>query len=252
MFDIHKVPANWGLIRTIFGIPAYSLFVGLGILIGILYYFSDTKRKGQNSADAVIIVASGIIFGAIGAKLPLLIANYKLIGVTNNIWFEGKTIVGGLLGGFLGVIAVKKICNIKVRMGNYLAPAIALGMSIGRFGCLFNGCCYGKAAGWGIDFGDGLLRYPTQIFEIIFHFVAFLLMVKFKDRVKTPGVLFKVYIVSYLVFRFFTEFIRQGQILVWGMTLYQVLCLSGLLVIIPKVIKHRREYSLNVGVTKEE
>jgi phosphatidylglycerol:prolipoprotein diacylglycerol transferase len=139
----------------------------------------------------------------------------------------GKSIVGGLVGGMIGVIAIKKIFGIKLKLGNVIAPAIALGMAIGRIGCFLNGCCRGIPAARGFDFGDGLLRLPTQLFECAFHLVAFVVLVYFGNKAKMPGILFKLYLLVYFIFRYLTEFIRENTIVCCGMTVYQIICLLG-------------------------
>jgi phosphatidylglycerol---prolipoprotein diacylglyceryl transferase len=137
--------------------------------------------------------------------------------------------VGGFLGGMLGVLLIKKIFKIKLRMGNLIAPAAALGMAIGRIGCFLNGCCYGNKASWGFDFGDGALRLPTQLFEAAFHAAAFCILHYYRDRVKTPGILFKIYVCAYFVFRFFLEMLRSNPQIWLGMSVYQAFSLAGIL-----------------------
>jgi phosphatidylglycerol---prolipoprotein diacylglyceryl transferase len=239
MFDIHYVPENWGIMKNIFGIPSYSLMVGLGIIIGVIYYFIDANKRGVRGEKVIIIVASALLFGMLGAKLPLLLMNYKFLGNRPDIWFEGKTIVGGFLGGIFGVVFIKKLLKIQLKMGNVIAPAAAIGMSIGRIGCFLKGCCYGIPWSWGFDFGDGVLRLPTQLFEALFHFIAFLVLVRIKNKVTTPGILFKYYVSAYLVFRFFSEFFRDNE-RIWGViTLYQLLSVIGLVFINFNILRRK-------------
>jgi phosphatidylglycerol:prolipoprotein diacylglycerol transferase len=206
----------------ILGIPAYTFFVGLGVIAGLIYYFVSLKRRGQVSEGAVKIVFSALVCGVIGSRVPLLFEGRG--------WEEllyGKSIVGGFVGGMFGVIAIKKMLGIKLKLGNVIAPSIALGMAIGRIGCFFNGCCYGIIAPWGFSFGDGLLRLPTQLFESAFHLIAFVLLVYYSSKVRTLGILFKLYLLAYFVFRFLTEFIRENPIVCCGMTIYQIFCILG-------------------------
>ncbi|MDP4133372.1 MAG: prolipoprotein diacylglyceryl transferase [Bacillota bacterium] len=212
-----------GFMPYIFGIPSYGLFVFLGIAAGILYYLIDARKRNVKNEGAVLIVASALIFGAVGSKIPLLLEYRNLAAL-----ISGKSIVGGLIGGAAGVIIVKKAFGIKLKLGNIIAPAIALGMSIGRLGCFFNGCCYGVASSWGVDFGDGLLRLPTQLFESAFHFTAFLILHNLKGKVLIKGILFKYYILAYFIFRFITEFIRENQTVWGGMSIYQIICALGI------------------------
>lgn len=220
MLDMHmKVTA---IMPSIFGIPAYSVFVSLGIIAGALYYLVDAKKRGVKSEGAILIVVSAYIFGVLGSKIPLLFEHRDFMFV-----LTGKSIVGGLLGGMLGVIFVKKLFKIKLKLGNIIAPSVALGMMIGRLGCFFNGCCYGRIASWGFNFGDGQLRLPTQLFEAVFHGIAFAILHYYKNKVPIKGILFKIYVFAYFIFRFFSEFFRENPPVLGNMSIYQIISLVG-------------------------
>lgn len=234
MFDTHH--SVGGILSNILGIPAYSFFVTLGIVVGVMYYLIDAKKRNASNEGAIIIVASGIIFGMIGSKIPLLFEGKTLLQV-----LTGKSIVGGLIGGMLGVIFVKKLLKIKTKMGNVIAPSVALGLAIGRWGCFFNGCCYGVVSSWGFNFGDGQLRLPTQLLESVFNSVAFVLLHKYKSEVKTAGILFKLYLLSYFVFRFFLEFIRVNPVVWAGFSIYQIISLLGFVFILINLLLMRRK-----------
>ncbi len=225
MLDVHD--RLYGTTINIFGIPAYSFFVSLGICFGLLFYLMNLKQQHKTSEGAVKIVFSALICGLIGSKIPLILEGRHWVEV-----LYGKSIVGGLVGGLFGVIAIKKILGIKLKLGNVIAPSVALGMAIGRLGCFFNGCCVGVTASWGFDFGDGFLRLPTQLFEMGFHGIAFILLVYYQNKVKTPGILFKFYLLAYFTFRFLLEFIRMNPLIFLGMTVYQNICLLGVVYII--------------------
>ncbi len=225
MFEHFRNP-EFGVMPTMFGIPTYTVFVGYGIIAGIIYYLADARSRDTRNEGVIDIVSAALIFGVIGSKIPLLLEGGDL---SNAIY--GKSILGGFIGGMAGVYVMKRIKHIKLKMGNVIAPAAALGMAIGRLGCYFNGCCVGIESSWGVDFGDGLLRYPTQLFEVGFHFTSFILLHKMKRRSGQPGIHFKYYILSYFVFRFFIEFIRINPRDYYGLTLYQVISLLGMLYI---------------------
>lgn len=241
MIDSHYKYPDFGILPTIFGIPSYSLFVGLGLIAGLLYYLVDARKRHAKREGAIQIVSFGLIFGVIGSKIPLILAREEL----ETILF-GKSILGGLIGGMLGVILVKKLLHIRTKMGNVIAPAVALGMSIGRLGCFFNGCCFGIPSPWGVDFGDGILRYPTQLFEVSFHFIAFIFLHRLKLTVEKPGILFKYYLFAYFIFRFFIEFIRVNPIYQFGLTIYQLICIAGFIfVAVNMLIQNRKEGVVN-------
>src|SRR5580698_3003426 len=85
----------------------------------------------------------------------------------------GKTIVGGLLGGWLAVELVKKLMDIRRRTGDLFVIPLCIGIAVGRIGCLLAGLAddtYGKPTSlpWAVNFGDGVGRHPTQLYEILF------------------------------------------------------------------------------------
>lgn len=245
MFDTHVKFLNFGIMPEIFGFPTYTLFVALGIFAGILYYLADVNKRHAQGEGVIQIVSAALIFGVLGSKIPLVLEGADLQTV-----IFGKSIVGGLIGGMLGVVLVKKLLKIHLKLGNIIAPSVALGMGIGRLGCFFNGCCYGIPSSWGMDFGDGLLRYPTQLFEVGFHLSAFFMLHHLKFRVETPGILFKVYILAYFTFRFVIEFIRENPVVYLGLTIYQLLCILVVVYVgLTLFIQYRKRGVLN-GKTK--
>lgn len=224
MIDLHEKLSGFGILPEIYGVSSYALFVALGISAGLIYYMRDAERRQVKGEGVIEIISAALIFGVIGSKIPIIMEGGNL----QNIIF-GKSIVGGLIGGYLGVKLIKKKLKISLKFGNVIAPAVALGMSFGRIGCFFNGCCVGKVGIFGFNFGDGQLRYPTQIFEVVFHFIAFLILHNLRDKAKVPGILFKCYILSYFIFRFLIEFIRINPVIWMGLSIYQILAIIVIL-----------------------
>lgn len=222
-----------------------NFFVILGTVIGAWVYHLGIKKTKVNakinSEDLFFLVIGAILGGILGAKIPIWILNWNAIVSAAGtekllLIIGGRTIVGAIIGGFLGVEITKRFLKIKTSTGNVFAPALAIGVAIGRIGCYVMGCCYGKITNvpWAI-YSFGALRHPTQIYEIIFHSIAFLIMwkklSKEKDKME-PYTLFPAYIFAYAVFRFFMEFIRGDGIPgILGLTFFQVICVAGILII---------------------
>jgi prolipoprotein diacylglyceryltransferase len=169
----------------------------------------------------------------------------------------GKTIVGGLLGGWIGVEIAKKLMRITARTGDLFVFPLIIGIAIGRVGCFLTGLpdhTYGIATTlpWGVDFGDGVRRHPTQLYEIAFvlMFGAALatraiaprpLAVSQSDAPPTakpqaaiarsarqPGSLFRLFMVAYLSFRFAVEFIKPRYTIPHlGLSAIQLASLAG-------------------------
>jgi phosphatidylglycerol:prolipoprotein diacylglycerol transferase len=237
---------SWGIRPILFRIgkipvESYPVMVFSALAIGTALYFYGLKKEGIKNSNAIYIAIFALTFGAIGAKIPILIMYWDEINnssATADILLTGRTVLGGLIGGAVGTFASKKIFNIKEKMGNQLAIPTAVGMAIGRIGCVLRGCCYGTATNlpFGMDFGDHILRHPTQIYESIFDIsLAFYLYSRKKKGVK-PGELFKIFLNYYLSFRFLIEFIRVEKVAFFIFTDFQILCIVSLLWINRKFI----------------
>lgn len=234
------INVNWGIKPVLFQIgdipiTSYSVFILLALLGGFLVYLYYLKKEKIQGSNAIYIALFSLTFGTIGAKIPIILLEYEKLNSTNSLemFLSGRTIVGGLIGGFLGTVLAKRIFNIKEKMGNQLAIPVAVGMAIGRIGCFLTGCCYGveTTLPWGVNFGDGILRHPTQIYEIIFDIFLVLYLIKRKNGELQPGQLFKIFLTWYMSFRFLLEFIRTETVVFLGFTSFQLLCLLTLIYI---------------------
>jgi len=147
----------------------------------------------------------------------------------------GKTIVGGLLGGWLGVELVKRFCRIRTRTGDLFAIPLCIGIAIGRIGCLLAGLAddtYGKPTSlpWGVEFGDSIARHPTQAYEIAFLIILGLVLQFVSKRPHSNGALFRIFIAAYLGWRLLIDFLKP-QPLIGGLNAIQWACCAGIAVV---------------------
>jgi prolipoprotein diacylglyceryltransferase len=148
---------------------------------------------------------------------------------------ENKTIVGGMLGGLIGVEFTKKRLGITVSSGDLMVYPLILAMIIGRTGCFLAGLndgTYGIPSNlpWAINFGDGIRRHPTNLYEILFWLTLWLVLKMIERRWQlTDGSKFKIFLSSYLVFRFFVEFIKPDYFFPFGLSVIQLVCIAGIL-----------------------
>ena len=154
----------------------------------------------------------------------------------------GKTIVGGLLGGWLGVEVIKRLSGIRRRTGDLFAIPLCIGIAVGRVGCLLAGFTddtYGmpNAFPWAVDFGDGIGRHPVQLYEILFLIgLAIFLVRRTQWR---EGARFRIFLASYLGWRLVIDFLKP-QPLLYGMNLIQWSCAAGLAVLAGEWLSDRR------------
>lgn len=225
---------GWQLhIHQLFDLLAYSL--------GFRFYLALKKKaKGPSlPIEQTAWLFVGCIFGAlIGAKLlawaeaPVL---YWQLRHDPVFWLGGKTIVGGLLGGWVGIEIVKKILGITTSTGDLYVFPLILGMAIGRIGCFLTGLpdhTYGVPTQlpWGIDFGDGIGRHPTQLYEILFLIGLGLFLWRKKASLPVPGQLFRWFMIGYLAMRLSIEFLKPRLTVFCGLSPIQWACLFSILI----------------------
>lgn len=126
----------------------------------------------------------------------------------------GQTIVGGLIGGMLGVEIAKKFVGVKHSTGDLFVIPFCVGLIVGRCGCFLAGLhdgTYGVATSlpWGIDFGDGVTRHPTQVYDMLWCVMMLLVYRQFYPRWRAvSGLTFKVMFASYLLWRLVVDGIK--------------------------------------------
>jgi len=211
----------------------------LAFFVGFRYYLFLRKR----SADAIstntrLSIILGAAIGAfIGSRLAGFLENPLVEFTSKNIiqLLNTKTIMGGLFGGLLGVELAKKIVGETRRSGDLFVFPIILGIFIGRIGCFLSGVNeftygYETSSMFGMDLGDGVLRHPTSLYELVFLILLFIGLQKLKtSETLENGMLFKWFMILYFAFRFFIEFLKPNVFYVFGLSSIQILCLICLL-----------------------
>jgi phosphatidylglycerol:prolipoprotein diacylglycerol transferase len=225
-----------------FRLYGFGLMVGLAFVIGFALLAWRVRRGGE---DPTIYLE-----GSFWLTL-MAIAGARLFYV---FYFPARFFAdplgtlfsqGGLVwyGGMLGVIATVLVyCRTKHisfrRFADWFSPSAALGLAIGRMGCLLAGCCYGAPSHlpWAIQYPVGhethpLWVHPTPIYESLGCLVIFGLLLWQARRPHGLGQLFASFCIYYGVVRFAVESVR-GDRLVWlpalDLSASQVMSLVGI------------------------
>jgi phosphatidylglycerol:prolipoprotein diacylglycerol transferase len=206
--------------------PAYTAFMllALAVFLAARHLFPQGEAlRALRWRQRTALVMAGLVGGALGGKLPFALRSGQGL-FTSQAWLaDGKTITTGLIGAYLAVELAKLALGVRVKTGDSFALPLALALAVGRWGCFFNGCCYGLPTDlpWGVDFGDGIRRHPTQLYEVLFHVGMILIL----GRLIRAGTLrsqrLKLYLIGYGVFRFLTEYLRPEPAEWLGLTFYQ-------------------------------
>jgi len=199
-----------------------------GICVSIVLWWRVARRDVR-----LLYVYFGALGGAfIGAKLVYLAAEGWLRWHDQNRWLElatGKTILGGLLGGYAGVEVAKKLVGYRSATGDWFALISPIAISLGRIGCWIHGCCQGIrcAASWyTVTDREGLVRWPSVQAEIIFNLAALAVIIYMHQRRLFEGQRFHLYLIAYGLFRFCHEFVREEPRLFGPITGYQIAALA--------------------------
>lgn len=221
-----------------FGIYFYGLFMAVGIIACFVFLMLAFSKRNFNEEAIDKILLIGVFATAFGIFMAMVFQSlYDFIenpaaGFKLN---TSMTFQGGLIGGVssflivwnLYVFVIAPRSRWKLLQNNMNAaltdaiPIIPIGITIahafGRLGCFFGGCCHGAEtdAWYGIymyatSFNKYTTVVPTQLFECIFLFVLSAIMIllfyKFKFNCNLG-----VYLISYGVWRFLLEFIRDDD-----------------------------------------
>lgn len=223
-------------------IAVHTIFEMLAYTVGFRTFLWTRQRLApaafKHKDEVAWIAVSAIVGAALGAKLSYwlddpLTAFQNFPDVRHLL--QGKSIVGALLGGLLGVELCKKIVGINQSTGDAFVLPLTVGMCIGRIGCYLAGLddhTYGIATSlpWGVDFGDGIARHPTQIYEIIFLLVQYAWIHARRHAFTQSGDRFRAFMIGYLGFRLLAEFIKPVFYAYPGhLSGLQLLCVAGLL-----------------------
>ena len=209
-------------------IYTYGVLLAAAYLLG-LQFALVRARKQKLDANRVMDLGIYIIISAlVGAKLLLLVTDFQTFKSNPaellNLVREGGVFYGGLLVAVtVALFYIRKVGLPLWTTCDVFAPGIALGHVIGRFGCFFAGCCWGKATTvpWAITFTSPFAAanvgtplnvplHPTQLYEAGAEFLilVFLLLTEKSGR-KFAGRTFWLYMLLYAISRYVIEYYRD-------------------------------------------
>jgi phosphatidylglycerol:prolipoprotein diacylglycerol transferase len=207
-----------------FSIPTYWLLYVIAYIGLVSLIFVQLKRKKEIFWIALIIFFSGLT----GTKLYGILTEVPIRYILQNPLMLTET--SGY--AFHGAIITYIICIFILyrqdfwRMMDITVAPLSLAISIGKLGCFFGGCCYGKPTSlpWGVNFPFlSVTVHPTQIYESLIMFLIFIFLLLAKNKFHIEGYLFSIFLFLYGLEKFFLEFIRIEKIIPsLGLTVAQV------------------------------
>jgi phosphatidylglycerol:prolipoprotein diacylglycerol transferase len=193
----------------------YSACVALALLVGWFIRRKELARLGYTKHPRHSVVGLGSLFGAVlGSKLGLILFVPPASFFEAAFWwsFDGKTVIGALIGGYLGGELTKKLVGVRFSTGDGWAISLPVAQAIGRVGCFVSGCCYGTETGLPCAvWNHGAWRHPAPLYEAALLLVLALVLFLIRKAPRPAGHLFRYYFIGYAALRFLVEFVRGDE-----------------------------------------
>lgn len=206
----------------------YGWLLLAGVLVGLVFWIRLARRDER----LLFIYISALVGAFIGAKIVYVFAEGWLDWSQPDRWRRlatGKTIIGGLLGGYASVELAKKFVGYKSATGDWFALIAPLGIILGRIGCLLHGCCLGvvcERSWFTMNDREGAARWPAVPLEIAFNVCALAAFLVLRRARALPGQHFHLYLIAYGTFRFAHEFVRATPRVLGPLSGYSVAALA--------------------------
>lgn len=227
----------------------HNVFEWAAIFVGARIYMRSgaMSLRSLGSTRNFAVVFGCVAGAALGNKAVHWVQRvdaWPLLAETPWLVLQGQSIVGGLLGGLIGVEIAKKCVGIEQSTGDRFVAPILIGLAIGRVGCFLAGLqdqTYGNptALPWGVDFGDGIRRHPTQLYDIAFALVLLTALTHWRAALASEsGLQFKLMLAAYLFWRLIIDGLKPvPYAYVLGLSGIQVVCALALVCYLPLVIR---------------
>jgi phosphatidylglycerol:prolipoprotein diacylglycerol transferase len=207
-----------------FHVYAYGFFVGMGFVVTaslavLKIRKSNIKLSLENAADLFFYT---ILSAFVGSRILFILINFDVYREHPwqmfKIWEGGLVFYGGLIPAAMVAFEYMRRHRLPAwKLADLISPLIALGLSFGRIGCFFAGCCYGKETSlpWAVVFKDpnSLARlnvplHPTQLYDAANGLAIFLFLSWMSKRKTFDGQIFWLFVFLYSLTRFFIEIFR--------------------------------------------
>lgn len=252
LFKLGPVPIN-----------TLGFAVGLAALIGLWMMTKAAKKEGIQADYIADLTVYAMIGGILGARLWYVVFMWK--NYVDNpmeifmVWHGGLAIQGGILGGTLaGIWLAKKRGLDAWRLADIVAPALILGMAIGRIADFLTGDAYGTPSNsiFAVSYPPGTYVYnvygsvpilPMPLFEAIGDLIILGILLWIKNKKPFHGFLFLLMLALYSVSRFTMEFWRGDSLrTIFDLKVAQLTALATILIAVGiLVLRFRQTRSAN-------
>ncbi len=208
-------------------LPTYGFLLALAAFLVLFIWIKIAKKEGFNTLQMVDLGFYALLAGILGSKVALLVVDiryywqnpYEIL----SIFRAAGVYVGGIIAALIVIILFALKNRLPIwKLADTAALPVPLGQAIGRIGCFFAGCCYGKpveSLPWSVTFTStiahentgvplGIPLHPTQIYQSLNDFCLFLALLVLWRFKKFDGQILWMYILLYSITRGIIEFFR--------------------------------------------
>ena len=207
-----------------FQIHSYGLLLAVAFLISIQFFVSRGRRRGLSEEALHSVALVLLVLAIVGGRGLFVLTHWAdyvrdPVGIFR-LWEGGLMLYGGYVLAIAGGIVYVRRSGLPLwKVADAAAPAMALGIGIGRIGCFLNGCCFGLPthAHWGVTFPSGSYStyvfpgeqlHPSQLYLAGSGVVLCLLLLGLDRKTRFDGWLFWVGVGLDAVLRFLVDFTR--------------------------------------------
>ncbi len=215
----------------------YGVIIASGAFLGLYLAMKEAERRGLKSDLIMDLVVFAIPISIIFARIYYVIFEWERyaggpLWKIFAIWEGGIAIHGALIGAVLTAVIYTRVKKVSFWMiADILAPSLILGQAIGRWGNFMNQEAHGGAMSEAAyqnfhqylpDFImnqmciDGVLYYPTFLYESVWNLLVFALLLVLRKYNPLRGEMFLTYVISYSIGRFFIEGMRTDSLYLIG------------------------------------
>lgn len=213
---------------------SYGAAVAAAFFLSLVVSEARAPRHGIEKRQVADVLLVLFIGGVLGARLFYVIQHWADFAgdpmAAVRIQEGGLVWYGGLLCAIAGGAVYARWQRWPVmKLADFFAPVSAMAHGIGRIGCFFNGCCYGREAEsfWAIALpGEEHARYPAQLYEAFGLFAISAVLFIFSRRPRREGSVLWLYLCLYGLLRFSVEFLRGDNDHYFSLTIPQWMSLA--------------------------
>ncbi|MDO8672444.1 MAG: prolipoprotein diacylglyceryl transferase [Dehalococcoidia bacterium] len=233
LFHLGNIEVRW-----------YGLAIAVAVIAAVWVASREARRKGLSEDNIQTLALLGVIGGIVGARLFHVLdkLDYYMANPLSMFAFQqgGLAIWGGVAGGL--VVGSLYVIYKKMPLGSVAdltVPALLTGQIIGRVACTINGDAWGNPTTlpWGFIYENpaalippvllGVPTHPYPVYEMLWNLVLLAVFLRLRTNLRPDGLLFALYAGGYSVGRFILTFVREEQIVAWGLQQAQIISLFG-------------------------